>query len=215
MFMGYSEEAYKDPDVLRKLYHGEDMTLQEVGDKLGVAFTTVQKWMEKHDIPRREYGSLEQRFELYYEVDEESGCWEWKNSLDEWGHGRIYIGHEARYAHRVAYELEHGEIPDGKQINHGCRNASCVNPDHLYAGTQQENVQDETDAGVWTDSRPRGSQVGTSSLTESDVAEIKALWEMGGHTQREIAERYETVQQNVSRIVNGLRWTHVDPAESV
>lgn len=213
--MSYPDDAYKDPDVLEKLYHGEGMTLQEVGDELGMAFTTIQKWMDKHDIPRREYGPLEQRFKVYYEVDEETGCWEWQNRLDEWGHGRIADGDKQRYAHRVAYELEHGEIPDGKQINHACRNPSCVNPDHLYAGTQLENVHDEIDAGVWYDSRPKGEQVGTSKLTESEVAELKRRYRDEDISQLELGKQYGIGQTQVSRIVRGKWWKDVEPAESV
>lgn len=213
--MEYPDGAYKDPDILESLYHGENMTLQEVGDELGMAMTTIQKWMDKHDIPRREYGPLEQRFELYYEHGGKDECWEWKFDTDEWGHARIYDENadQHRYAHRVAYGFECGEIPDGKQINHACRNPKCVNPGHLYAGTQQENVNDEIEAGVWQDSRPFGEQIGTSKLTESDVRELKRRYRDSDVSQSELADEYDIGQSQVSRIVRGKWWKHVTPDE--
>lgn len=212
MYMAYSDDAYKDPEVLEELYHGQQMTLAEVGDELGMAFTTIQKWMDKHDIPRRGTGPIEERFELYHEGGSEDECWEWKMVTDQWGHGGIYDENmdKHRYAHRVAYEMEYGEIPDGKQINHGCRNPKCVNPNHLYAGTQQENVDDEIEAGVWQESRPSGEQVGTSKLSESEVRELKRRYQETDATQSELAEDYGIGQTQVSRIVRGQWWADVE-----
>jgi hypothetical protein len=212
--MGYDEDAYKDPDVLRELYHDEKMTLEEVGDELGMAFTTIQKWMDIHDIPRREYGPLEQRFELYYDEGDEDECWEWQMNTDRWGHGTLTDDEgNSRYAHRVAYIKKYGEIPDGKQINHACRNSKCVNPNHLYAGTQHENVDDEIDAGVWQESRPEGEQVRTSKLTRNEVAEIKRRYRDTDATQGELADEFDMGQTQISRIVREERWAHVDPDE--
>jgi len=209
--MAYSEDAYKDPEVLRELYHGEQMTLAEVGDELGMAFTTIQKWMDKHDIPRREYGPLEQRFELYYEKgDSDDDCWEWQNVLDEWGYGQIFDEGKQRRAHRVSYELHNGEIPDDAYICHTCHNESCVNPNHLYAGDPQSNVDDAIERGTFMETRPQGSQVGTSKLTEEEVREIKRRYENGDAIQRELAEEFDMGQTQISRIVRGERWAWVD-----
>lgn len=72
-------------------------------------------------------------------------CWEWipETGRHEWGYGMFTPYHGKRVtSHRFAYELTHGPIPAGMQINHKCNNPPCVNPDHLYAGTHQDNMDD-------------------------------------------------------------------------
>ena len=68
------------------------------------------------------------------------GCWEWTASLRR-GYGRFSIGYRTFPAHRVAYEMLVGPIPDGLTLDHLCRNKACVNPDHLEPVTGVENTQ--------------------------------------------------------------------------
>lgn len=82
--------------------------------------------------------SLAERFHAGYAITE-SGCWEWKRSLNSRGYGLISRDGHAELAHRVAYELIHGRIRDGLTIDHLCKNKPCVNPDHLEVVTRAEN----------------------------------------------------------------------------
>lgn len=79
------------------------------------------------------------------------GCWEWKNKYVDRpdSYGSIYIGnHKNIVAHRFSYILHHGEVPEGLVVCHRCMNKRCVNPSHLYVGTDYENRQDEKRAGL-------------------------------------------------------------------
>lgn len=101
------------------------------------------------------------RNRVSYLVDPETGCWVWQRDVNTLGYGRVYDPKTKRvslYAHRVYYEKHRGPIPDGHVIDHLCRNTSCVNPGHLEAVLQKENVR-------------RGKRV---KLTLEVVREIRA-----------------------------------------
>jgi len=85
--------------------------------------------------------SLRERFDERYEPEPNSGCWLWVGSYGNAGYGQISINKKHKYAHRVGYELYRGKIPDGLNIDHLCRVPCCVNPWHLEAVTQKENVR--------------------------------------------------------------------------
>ena len=103
-------------------------------------------------------------------------------------------------AHRIAYEIFVGPIPDSKQINHKCDISNCCNPSHLYAGTQQQNVTDRVQRGRCGDLN--GTSNGMSKLTEDEVISIYK-----SHMRvADLAEAYETSQSNVYRIKNRELW---------
>ena len=88
-------------------------------------------------------GGLMQWYEFWSWVDkgDEDDCWEWKGGKTE-GYGQLnYHGVQSR-AHRIAWELKNGEIPDGMYICHSCDNPSCCNPNHLFMGTAKDNTDD-------------------------------------------------------------------------
>jgi hypothetical protein len=70
----------------------------------------------------------------------ESGCWEWTRALNGSGYARIHVDGKLRVAHRVAYELLVGPIPEGLFLDHLCRNRRCINPAHLEPVTNRENL---------------------------------------------------------------------------
>ena len=94
--------------------------------------------------------SYGQDFWSRVETGSEDECWPWKAGCFTRGYGSFKpIGGKQQYAHRVAYELTHGPIPKGQIIMHTCDNVKCVNPAHLRAGMQGENIMDAVNKGRW------------------------------------------------------------------
>ena len=87
----------------------------------------------------------DREFERFFEkvnVTQKPDCWLWTAAKNEMGYGRFKFRGKNIKAHRLSYVCFKGRIPEDKQVNHTCDNASCVNPDHLYAGTASQNLRD-------------------------------------------------------------------------
>lgn len=96
-----------------------------------------------------------------------------------------------------------GDIPEGMQLNHTCHNRACVNPSHLYVGTQIENMKDMRDAG--RENKAKGERSGTAVLDAEKVLLIKKLIR-DGVKQAEIADRFSVAPTTVSAIKNKKTW---------
>ena len=119
-------------------------------------------------------------------------------------------GRATRPAHRVAYELAVGDIPDGLLVCHRCDNPPCVNPEHLFVGTKSENALDMIQKGRhWIVADPgrraTGGRAHRAKLSASDVQQIFVLRTQGA-AQRAIARIVGASQGQISRILAGKCW---------
>lgn len=115
-----------------------------------------------------------QRFVALVQPVTESGCWLWLGTVVRKGHGTFYVNSENRKlrAHRVAYELFKGPIPEGLHVLHRCDVPCCVNPAHLFLGTHDQNMADMKRKGRAR--KGKGEQAATHKLTSAQVLEIRA-----------------------------------------
>lgn len=131
------------------------------------------------------------------------GCWLWKGQINSvTGYGML----SQVYAHQAVFKMFKGEVPDGKWVLHNCGgNPSCVNPDHMYAGTSAESTEKRFDNG----------RANLRKLTPDDVAEIHRLRQLHGWGLPKIAEKVGVSIGHVVSILNGRAWKSVDPDEAL
>jgi len=93
--------------------------------------------------------SVRERLEKYRRVDLVTGCWEWTRARGKKGYGMIWVVDKFIRVSRAAYELYVGPIPEGLNVCHKCDNPPCFNPEHLFVGTQSDNIRDSVEKGRW------------------------------------------------------------------
>jgi len=136
-------------------------------------------------------------------------CWMWKASKNNWQYGWFMLDGRPHLAHRVAWRLTFGEIPEGKLVCHHCDNPPCVRPSHLFIGTDAINAADRNAKG-----RTRGAAGSLNKHAKLSEDDVRAIRKASG-TQAAIGLQFGISQQMVSRIKSGKLWRHVITAEEV
>lgn len=121
------------------------------------------------------------------------------------GYGMISIGEKMVTSHRAAYELYIGKITDGLHVLHKCDNPSCVNPDHLFLGTNADNVRDRDNKG--RGAKLKGELNGNSKLTVDDVIAIRSIYPK--LSMPKLSKKYGVSIKLIWNIVNRQAWKHV------
>ena len=151
-------------------------------------------------------------------IDKTGECWLWTGKAHlSFGYGHLSFHGRTTSSHRVAWELTYGPIPDGMTVMHSvCDNPPCCRPDHLKLGTNADNLKE-----MWAKGRGHtpmmdgsfirliGSQHPLSKLTESDVCEMRRLYDTKLCTVAELARRYPISYMVAKRIVFRLSWKHL------
>ena len=122
----------------------------------------------------------------------EDECWLWSAALNEAGYGVFGVGKQTDKAHRISYRLTHGEIPKGMFICHHCDVRNCVNPKHLFAGTNRDNVKDMLKKG-------RGSKPPDMGGWNKKVLPGWVFKELGTRPDTEIAKKAGVTKHTIRR----------------
>lgn len=139
----------------------------------------------------------------------ERGCTEFLGGRDRAGYGKFWWNGATHIAHRAAWLLSCGPIPDGLFVCHRCDNPPCCNIEHLFLGTTTENQADSITKGR----RVRGERIHTAKLTTAAVRAIRAA-AAAGEEHQSLAKRYGLNLDHVGRIVRRESWSHIGAADA-
>ncbi len=135
------------------------------------------------------------------EIDEESGCWVWTaGKIGSGLYPALKVDGSMKRAHRLSYEHFKGDIPEGYFVCHHCDNKQCVNPDHLFVGTNSDNMKDMYSKGKGN--LNYGLDHPNAKLSDSDITLLRRLYDSGECSQTELAKRFGISQSYVCAIVN-------------
>lgn len=149
--------------------------------------------------------SRDQYFMTFFEINAVSGCWEWLGKK-RGGYGMFSADHKNHLAHRLMYVKYNGNIPENKNVCHKCDNPSCVNPQHLWLGTHQENMTDMITKK--RDKKSYGSANHLATITEKEAREIK-IKHKEGMNMREIHRALNISYRVIQHICAGESWKHI------
>lgn len=141
-------------------------------------------------------------------------CWPWIGRKDKSGYGRFDRKGPNVYAHRIAYRLTYGPVPDGMDVLHTCDHRDCCNPLHYFLGTHQDNMNDckAKRRTTW------GERSAKAVLTEAEAREILRVYRRvrggrkgGWSNARELAAKYGVKPSTITAVVAGRSWAHLHP----
>lgn len=137
-------------------------------------------------------------------------CWTWIAGKDRDGYGAFALSqHKKVKAHRYSYLLTYGDLPSNMHVCHKCDNPTCVRPDHLFLGTDADNIKDMMDKQ--RNVVLRGSKSGRAKLTEDQVEEVKKF--IGILSPKELAEKfsekYNVAKGTIDNITYNRTWKHI------
>jgi hypothetical protein len=179
---------------------------------------------------------------FWKKVNRTDSCWLWEGACTRKGYGEYWHKNKVRRAHRVVWEVLHGQIPENMQVCHHCDTPGCVNPHHLFLGTGSDNAVDREQKGRgrplggtthWTKTHPDKVRRGTNHpyfgrsdhiagernpsavLTWEHVRAIRAMYAAGNTSCAKLAQEYGVGASTIHRVVRGHYWREGDSYVSV
>lgn len=125
-----------------------------------------------------------------------SECWVWTGAISMQGYGLVTRDKKHTSSHRIAWELQYGPIPDGMCVCHHCDNRKCCNPNHLFLGTNEDNMRDMYQ-------KNRHAKYKERKLTNAQVGNIVRQHTVEKISQRELASIYGVNRTTIARIIQG------------
>lgn len=156
--------------------------------------------------------TAEERFWAKVDRGEASDCWEWTAAKNQNGYGMLRNNGHSALASRLSWVLEHNQpVPHGLHILHTCDNRGCVNPSHLYVGTNADNVRDKVQRGRTPKEQPKKKGEGhpLAKLTEAQVRDIRHRHSGRRGDGRDLAREFGVARSTITLIVQRKLWSHV------
>lgn len=150
--------------------------------------------------------SVNVRFWEKVYIGEDDECWNWNAGISSSGYGSFRYGKDKHTAHRVAWMLLHGDIPDKIYICHTCDNRKCINPAHLFMGTHADNARDMAVKGRAVSQKGEANHL--SKLTDQKVRDIREMTAAGKSDQC-VARLFGVTAHNIWHIRTNRTWRHI------
>ena len=131
-------------------------------------------------------------------------CWVWTANTIKDGYGHVRENGKMKLAHQIAWERVYGEIPENIKVCHSCDNPPCVNPKHLFLGTQKQNMEDMSRKGRHHD--VAGYKHSRRKLSGDDIIAIRSIARGNNVFKKEIGQIFGISITHVTRIVNRESW---------
>lgn len=158
-------------------------------------------------MKKNSWGSDLFQSRFWAKVEKSSGCWTWTGGKLSSGYGRIRMNMKRVRAHRAAWRIAKGEIPTGMSVLHKCDNPACVNPDHLFLGTQQDNLKDMCAKGRGRSGSGPGELNGNSKVTWEQARILRCRWHTLPYGEKgRLAVSMNISHQQALRIATGECW---------
>lgn len=167
--------------------------------------------------------TIDERFWAKVDKGDGTGCWLWTRATNSYGYGIFAVtAQDTQLAHRIAWALTNGPIPEGLHCLHRCDNPPCVRPSHLFVGTALDNALDRErksrgnhvtgdrhGSRTHPEAYPQGEDRPAAKLTEADVREIRRR-RKAGQTLKAIAADYGVHHVTILRASTGANWAYLD-----